>query len=98
MRQLHNPKHSLPAALNHSPGDQTFGLELSEPRYSRGQLTRSLVSAWPSVQLILVIAMSFVKAAERPEGNMAMVDPSHLERLEKLEEARMVRMDGEDGW
>jgi hypothetical protein len=41
--------------------------------------------------------MSFVKAAERPEGNMAMVDPSHLERLEKLEEARMVRMDGEDG-
>ena len=51
-----------------------------------------LVSAWPSVRLILVIAMSFVKAAERPEGNMAMVDPSHLERLEKLEEARMVRM------
>jgi len=39
------------------------------------------------VRLILVIAMSFVKAAERPEGNMAMVDPSHLERLEKLEEA-----------
>lgn len=29
MRQLHNPKHSLPAALNHSPGDQTFGSELS---------------------------------------------------------------------
>ncbi|CAL1165288.1 unnamed protein product, partial [Cladocopium goreaui] len=54
--------------------------------YSRGQLTRGLVSAWPSVRLILVIAMSFVKAAERPEGNMAMVDPSHLERLEKLEE------------
>ena len=44
------------------------------------------------MRLILVIAMSFVKAAERPEGNMAMVDPSHLERLEKLEEARMVRM------